>query len=168
MKSNSRLIFIVDDDPDDRQIILDAFLERSPQIDYVFIENAETLLHNLYAEEAEYPALILLDLRTPQMNSFDFLIQVRADPATRDLPIINFGATVAANWNNFDLSVLLQGATDYHIQFDEQLASPLQYGRSALVEFLNSVAAKGYPDSPLAGHEPHLPHRRREIAERIA
>ena len=28
MKSNSRLIFIVDDDPDDRQIILDAFLEK--------------------------------------------------------------------------------------------------------------------------------------------
>ena len=33
MKSNSRLIFIVDDDPDDRQIILDAFLEKNPQIE---------------------------------------------------------------------------------------------------------------------------------------
>ena len=38
MKNNSRLIYIVDDDPDDRQIILDAFVERSPQIDYVFID----------------------------------------------------------------------------------------------------------------------------------
>ena len=53
MKSNSRLIFIVDDDPDDRQIILDAFLEKSPQIDYVFIENAENLLQNLYSTDAE-------------------------------------------------------------------------------------------------------------------
>ena len=57
--------------------------------------------------------------------------------ATRDLPIINFGMTMSANWNNFDISVLLQGATDYHVQFAEQLAAPLQYQRSALIEFMN-------------------------------
>ena len=67
MKSNTRLIYIVDDDPDDRQIILDAFLEKSPQIDYVFLENAETLMETLYAAEAELPALILLDLNMPGM-----------------------------------------------------------------------------------------------------
>jgi hypothetical protein len=33
--------------------------------------------------------------------------------------------------------VLLQGATDYHIQFAEQLAAPLMYQRSALVEFMD-------------------------------
>jgi TonB-linked SusC/RagA family outer membrane protein len=57
--------------------------------------------------------------------------------ATRDLPIINFGMTVSASWNNFDISVLLQGATDYHVQFAEQLAAPLQYQRSALIEFMD-------------------------------
>ena len=57
--------------------------------------------------------------------------------ATRDIPIVNFGATVSASWNNFDISVLLQGATDYHIQFAEQLAQPLMYNRSALVEFMD-------------------------------
>ena len=50
MKDNlQNLIFIVDDDPDDRQIILDAFLENSPQIDYVFIENAESLMEKLHS-----------------------------------------------------------------------------------------------------------------------
>ncbi|HLZ88625.1 MAG TPA: TonB-dependent receptor, partial [Puia sp.] len=57
--------------------------------------------------------------------------------ATRDLPIINFGLTLGASWNSFDLSMLLQGATDYHVQFAEQLAAPLQYQRSALIEFMN-------------------------------
>ncbi|WP_285598853.1 hypothetical protein [Kineosporia sp. NBRC 101731] len=33
------------------------------------------------------PTMILLDLRTREMNGFDFLIHVRADPATRDLPV---------------------------------------------------------------------------------
>src|ERR1700734_3391956 len=88
MKSNSRLIFIVDDDPDDRQIILDAFLEKSPQIDYVFIENAETLLQNLYSEDAEFPALILLDLNMPGMLGLQALKEIRANKQFSQIPII--------------------------------------------------------------------------------
>src|ERR1700734_708043 len=88
MKSNSRLIFIVDDDPDDRQIILDAFLEKSPQIDYVFIENAETLLQNLYSEDAEFPALILLDLNMPGMLGLQALKEIRSNKKFSQIPII--------------------------------------------------------------------------------
>ncbi|MES1249384.1 MAG: TonB-dependent receptor, partial [Chitinophaga rupis] len=65
---------------------------------------------------------------------------------TRDLPIVNFGFTGSASYKNFDLSVVLQGATDFHVQFAEQLAAPLQYQRSALVEFLN----RWHPTDPNA------------------
>jgi len=88
MKSNSRLIFIVDDDPDDRQIILDAFLETSPQIDYVFIENAEILLQNLYSEDAEFPALILLDLNMPGMLGLQALKEIRNNKKFSQIPVI--------------------------------------------------------------------------------
>jgi CheY-like chemotaxis protein len=89
MKSNApQLIFIVDDDPDDRQIILDAFLENSPQIDYVFIENAETLLENLYSDESEYPALILLDLNMPGMLGLQALKEIRTNKKFSQIPII--------------------------------------------------------------------------------
>jgi CheY-like chemotaxis protein len=88
MKSNSRLIFIVDDDPDDRQIILDAFLEKSPQIDYVFIENAENLLQNLYSTDAEYPALILLDLNMPGMLGLQALKEIRNNKKFSQIPVI--------------------------------------------------------------------------------
>ncbi len=88
MKSNSHLIFIVDDDPDDRQIILDAFLERSPQIDYVFIENAETLLETLYSEDSEYPALILLDLNMPGMLGMQALKEIRGNKQFSQIPVI--------------------------------------------------------------------------------
>ncbi len=88
MKSNSHLIFIVDDDPDDRQIILDAFLERSPQIDYVFIENAETLLETLYSADSEFPALILLDLNMPGMLGMQALKEIRSNRKFSQIPVI--------------------------------------------------------------------------------
>jgi CheY-like chemotaxis protein len=88
MKSNSRLIFIVDDDPDDRQIILDAFLEKNPQIDCVFIENAENLLQTLYSDDAEFPALILLDLNMPGMLGLQALKEMRSNRKFSQISII--------------------------------------------------------------------------------
>src|ERR1700743_120294 len=88
MKSNSRLIYIVDDDPDDRQIILDAFVERSPQIDYVFIENADALLASLYTAEIELPPLSLLDLSMPGMLGLQALKEIRANKQFSQIPII--------------------------------------------------------------------------------
>ena len=88
MKSNQRLIYIVDDDPDDRQIILDAFLEKNPQVDYVFMENAETLLQALYSNESEYPALVLLDLNMPGMLGLQALKEIRNSRKFSQIPII--------------------------------------------------------------------------------
>jgi CheY-like chemotaxis protein len=88
MKSNPQLIFIVDDDPDDRQIILDAFLEKNPRIDYVFIENAENLLQALYSDGSEYPAVVLLDLNMPGMLGLQALKEIRNNRKFSQIPII--------------------------------------------------------------------------------
>jgi len=89
MKTNTpNLIFIVDDDPDDRQIILDAFLENNPQVDYVFIENAEMLMEHLHSDESDYPALILLDLNMPGMLGLQALKEIRNDKKFSQIPII--------------------------------------------------------------------------------
>ena len=45
------VILIVDDDPGDRQLILDAFLENNPAIDYVLIEDGIQLIETLHAAE---------------------------------------------------------------------------------------------------------------------
>ena len=128
MKSNApHLIFIVDDDPDDRQIILDAFLENSPQIDYVFIENAETLLENLYSDESEYPALILLDLNMPGMLGLQALKEIRSNKKFSQIPII----VLTTSTLNQDRK------TSYELGASCFLRKPDSYGE--LVNLTNSI-----------------------------
>jgi CheY-like chemotaxis protein len=128
MKSNSqKLIFIVDDDPDDRQIILDAFLENSPQVDYVFIENAETLLEQLHSEETEYPTLILLDLNMPGMLGLQALKEIRGNKKFSQIPIIVLTT-----------STLHQDRrTSYELGASCFLRKPDSYGE--LVDITNSI-----------------------------
>jgi TonB-linked SusC/RagA family outer membrane protein len=57
--------------------------------------------------------------------------------AVRDIPLVNFGLTLGAAWHGFDFNMLLQGATQFHVQYAEQMAEPLMYGRSALTQFLD-------------------------------
>jgi CheY-like chemotaxis protein len=85
---SSNLIFIVDDDPDDRQIILDAFIQNNPSIDYIFMESAGDLLTNLYSEDTDFPTLILLDLNMPGILGLHALKEIRADKKFSHIPIV--------------------------------------------------------------------------------
>lgn len=90
MKPNPKnLVYIVDDDPDDRQIILDAFLENNTQMDYVFIENGDELMSTLAAcEDTEYPSLILLDLNMPGMLGMQALKEIKGSAQYNHIPTI--------------------------------------------------------------------------------
>jgi CheY-like chemotaxis protein len=90
MKPNPKnLVYIVDDDPDDRQIILDAFLENNTQMDYVFIENGDELMRTLSAcTETEYPSLILLDLNMPGMLGMQALKEIKSSSQYNHIPTI--------------------------------------------------------------------------------
>ena len=90
MKSVSKnVVFIVDDDPDDRQLILDAFLETNPTIDCIFIENGEQLMQTLDATDTEdYPSLILLDLNMPGMLGLHALKEIRSNKNYSHIPTI--------------------------------------------------------------------------------
>jgi len=87
--SKKNIIFIVDDDPDDRQLILDAFLEHNSNIDYVFIEDGTQLIKTLHESEPEnYPSVILLDLNMPGMLGLHALKIIRENKSYSHIPII--------------------------------------------------------------------------------
>ena len=95
MKPNPKnLVYIVDDDPDDRQIILDAFLENNTQMDYVFIENGDELMTTLGdCADTDFPSLILLDLNMPGKNGYEVLKEIKQSATLRKLPVVVFSTS---------------------------------------------------------------------------
>jgi two-component system, cell cycle response regulator DivK len=77
------LILVVEDNDVNRMLVRDVLMASGYRL--VEAENAEEGLR-LAAEHR--PALILMDIQLPGMNGLDALRHLRADPATRGIPVI--------------------------------------------------------------------------------
>ncbi|HEX4375225.1 MAG TPA: response regulator [Puia sp.] len=81
-------VFIVDDDPDDRQIIMQAFVENHSQVGCLFFENAGQALNKMNTESHELPDLILLDLNMPGLSGLQALKEIRQNKKFAQIPIV--------------------------------------------------------------------------------
>jgi CheY-like chemotaxis protein len=79
----SKKVLIVDDEEVSRYLFR-GFLADTP---YVPIE-AGNGLEGLLRARLEQPRLIFLDLFMPEMSGFEVLDQLKADPVTRDIPVV--------------------------------------------------------------------------------
>src|SRR4051812_1049656 len=87
-------IFIVDDDPDDRLMIKEAFLESDCDKEYVLIENGDVLLEQLSTSaEAGYPSLIMLDLNMPGKDGREALKEIKMNTSFHHIPTIVFSTS---------------------------------------------------------------------------
>ena len=108
-KANGKLtILMIEDDHSFRQIYLDMF--ESEGYNVLVAEDGET---GLYLAREKKPDLITLDVVLPGLQGFDVLKRIRADEATRDIPVLV--ATVLGT--HFDVRKGLElGATDYMVK----------------------------------------------------
>lgn len=79
---NARVLII--DDDDRARYLLKRFLQNGP---YQLLESA-TGADGVAAARARRPQVILLDFVLQDMTAFDVLDDLKADPATRDIPVI--------------------------------------------------------------------------------
>ncbi|MGB8629891.1 MAG: response regulator, partial [Xanthobacteraceae bacterium] len=74
---------VVEDQPDNRQIIRDTLAPTDYEI--IEVENGEQAL---VAVAKERPDLILMDIQLPVMDGYEATRRIKADPASRSIPII--------------------------------------------------------------------------------
>jgi two-component system, response regulator len=95
LSEDTRIILLVEDNPDDAALTLRAF-KRSHLINPMSVarDGVEALdflfARDAYADRADepLPALVLLDLKLPRLDGLGVLRAIRADARTRFLPVV--------------------------------------------------------------------------------
>jgi two-component system response regulator len=89
------IILMAEDDPDDRLLVKDAFVESHVVNHLLFVEDGVQLINYLRAQDEfanrkdfPMPDLILLDLNMPRKDGREALEEIKADPQLRHIPVV--------------------------------------------------------------------------------
>lgn len=92
---STKVILLVEDNPDDELLTLRALKKTGVQNDVVIARDGVEALDYLFARgpysgrnPAVMPQLILLDLKLPRVDGFEVLRRLRSDERTRLLPVV--------------------------------------------------------------------------------
>ena len=93
---DSVTILMADDDGDDRELTQEAMTEARLANPFRYVVDGEDLLDYLnrrgaYGEggrDAPRPGIILLDLNMPKKDGREALVEIKADPNLRDIPVV--------------------------------------------------------------------------------
>jgi CheY-like chemotaxis protein len=86
-------IFIVDDDSDDREFIINALHKNGFKGKIVEFDNGRALEHHLKSHLDSLPDLILLDLNMPVMNGFETLLALKENSFLAHVPVVVLSAS---------------------------------------------------------------------------
>lgn len=92
---NSKIILLVEDNPDDEELTLLALKESNILNEVVVARDGVEALDYLFAagryenrDPRRSPQLVLLDLKLPKLDGLEVLRRLRADPRTELLPVV--------------------------------------------------------------------------------
>jgi CheY-like chemotaxis protein len=83
-----KILYLVDDDQDDRFFIRQAIQEAGAQVEIIEAENGMELLSLLEKQKHASSSVILLDMNMPKMNGLETTSAIRSDPRTASTPIV--------------------------------------------------------------------------------
>ena len=92
MDSLARPILLIEDNPMDLDLTLQAFEEHNVANPVILCRDGEEALLYLEAhrhpEDPQFPILVLLDLRLPKVDGIEVLRHARRDPIWKQVPFI--------------------------------------------------------------------------------
>lgn len=122
-------IVVVDDDPDDYELLVQALKIECPQAQTHYIAN-QTHWQQYVADPSSRPALFIIDFRLGQDTGLDLLKQLRTNPLYKTIPVIIWSGS--ANPNDI-LACYQQGANSFipksntQVQLKQQMKAFCDY-----------------------------------------
>ena len=110
MLKEIRTILLVEDDPADAEMTMDALREAHLANPIVHVEDGIEALDYLrragaYADRTEgHPVVVLLDIKMPRMDGIEVLREIRTHEDTRRIPVVILSSSreerdLAASWD---------------------------------------------------------------------
>lgn len=87
------IVFLADDDPDDRSMFEEVIHEVDPAIQLTCAEDGKVLLNILLHEHATLPDLLFLDLNMPNKNGKECLEEIRKSERLKHIPIVIYSTS---------------------------------------------------------------------------
>ncbi|NCI49644.1 response regulator [Sediminibacterium roseum] len=84
-------ILLIDDDPDEIDIFIDAF--RDAGLDYKY-DAAPNALEGLKFLRETKPDYIVLDYKMPKMNGLECLVEIKKMPSLEDVPVVMYSSSL--------------------------------------------------------------------------
>ena len=87
MNNLAPYILLADDDPDDRESLIQPFQQQNPEVRVIAFGNGQELLSFLEScPSAELPALILMDYKMPYWTAAEILERLAVNPRYNGIP----------------------------------------------------------------------------------
>jgi CheY-like chemotaxis protein len=90
----TKVILLVEDNPDDEALTLRAFAKNNISNSLIVVRDGAEALDYLFRREGHKyrpggnPALLLLDLKMPKVNGLEVLRQIKRDPLLQMIPVV--------------------------------------------------------------------------------
>ena len=117
--NGNRDILLIEDNPDDVELTRIAFAEAGSAQRLTVVSDGAEALDYLFARGAhagrtatDLPAVVLLDLNLPKVNGREVLQAIRANPATRSLPVV----VLTTSAEPFDVDAVYELGANSYIQ----------------------------------------------------
>lgn len=90
--NESKICLLVDDDPDDQEVFVNALSDVSPAARCLVAADGDRALELLHNEDT-IPDYVFLDLNMPRMNGFEFLAAMKKSTILKNIPVIVYSTT---------------------------------------------------------------------------